>query len=69
MKVRKVIRKVVEGRSHGVSLAGGVDAVVSAHLNEPGRSLVRLSRRQRIVRRDGTTVMDEDVSATPGTRG
>jgi hypothetical protein len=50
MKIRKRIRKEVKTRRRGVDVAGGVNAVVSANVNEPGKSQ-RVESKQRIVQR------------------
>jgi hypothetical protein len=58
VKIRKVI---AEERSHnkdGVSVAGGVNAVIAANVNEP-HSKTSVSSRRRIVQRSGKTVIDE----------
>jgi hypothetical protein len=66
MKVRRLIRKRLERQKDGVQVAAGVNAVVSANVNEPGSS-TRASSRQRVVQRNGRTIVEsEDEQDPPG---
>jgi hypothetical protein len=59
MKLRKVIQKHLRHSSDGVNLAGGIQAVVSANVNEPGTSVTNVQSHTRIVQRDGRTEVFE----------
>ena len=61
MKIRKVIRKELDHDADGVHVAGAVNAVVAANVNESGDSHTRVSSRQRIVQRKGKTTIDQDT--------
>ncbi len=50
MRIRKVINEPIDVERDGVNIAGGVNAVVAANVNEPG-STTSVSSRQRIVQR------------------
>lgn len=56
MKVRKVFRKTPEDGP----VAGAINAVVSANVNEPGTQHTRVSSHQRIVQRNGRTEIFEE---------
>ncbi len=60
MKVRKIINKRF---GKGSKVAGGLNAVISANVNEPGRNVTRVSSTQRIVQRGGRTVVHEERSS------
>ncbi len=60
MKIKKIISKPFRHEDENVSAAGGVNAVVSANVNEPGSSQTRVSSRQRIVQRNGRTEVFEE---------
>jgi hypothetical protein len=64
MKLRKVISRNLEdevGNEDGdVNVAGSINAVVSANVNEPGIHRTRVSSRQRIVQRNGRTEVFEE---------
>jgi hypothetical protein len=62
MKLRKVIQKRLRRDGDGVSVAGGLDAVVSANVNEPGRSETNVRSHTRIVQRNGRTEVFETES-------
>jgi hypothetical protein len=64
MKLRKVIQKRLRRDGDGVSVAGGLNAVVSASVNEPGRSETSVHSRTRIVQRNGRTEVFETESDT-----
>jgi hypothetical protein len=55
MKLRRIINKRIKRRDGGINLDSGVNAVISANVNE-GDSSSRVSSRQRIVQRNGQTV-------------
>jgi len=54
-----VLRKKLDSSEGGVHVAGGVNAVVAANVGEKGGSHTSVSSRQRIVQRNGKTVVDE----------
>jgi hypothetical protein len=66
VKYRKVIRKPIDIDEDGVRVAGGVNAVVSANVNEKegSRSTVSSRQRVRVVQRDGKTEVYEEESTT-----
>ncbi len=65
MKFKKIISKPFRHEGEDASVAGGVNAVVSANVNEPGKSHTRVSSRQRIVQRNGRTeVFEEEHSSS-----
>jgi hypothetical protein len=55
MRFLKIIRKRLDHSQDGVNVAGGIDAVVSANVNEPGKSRTSVRSRQTIVQRSGRT--------------
>lgn len=59
MKLRKVIQRHIAGEKDGVSVAGGLDAVVSANVNEPGTTETSVRSHTRIVQRNGQTEVFE----------
>lgn len=59
MRFKKVIRRVLDEHRDGVDIAGGVNAVVAVNDGEDGTT-TRVSSRQRIVQRDGETVVHEE---------
>ena len=62
MKLRKVIQKHLRRDADGVSAAGGLNAVVSASVNEPGRTETSVRSHTRIVQRNGRTEVFETES-------
>ncbi len=62
MNVRKIIQRRLRHRGGGVDVVGDVNAVVAANVNEPGGNS-SVSSRQRIVQRDGRTVVSETSAA------
>ncbi len=60
MRLRKVIRKAVRRRGPGGSVAGGVNAVVAANVDEASHTRTSVSSRQRIVQRGGRTDVTSD---------
>ena len=68
LKLRKVIQKQLRRDKDGVSAAGGLNAVVSASVNEqPGRSETSVRSHTRIVQRNGRTEVFE-TEPDPGSR-
>jgi hypothetical protein len=69
MKLRKVIQKHLRHSSDGVTVAGGIQAVVSANVNEPGTTTTNVRSNTRIVQRDGRTeVFETDTESEPEER-
>jgi hypothetical protein len=66
MQLRKVIEKRLRHEARGVNLAGGVNAVVSANVNETGRAATRVSSREHIVQRSGRAGVFDDEEAPKG---
>jgi hypothetical protein len=64
MKFRKVIQKHLRRDGDDVSVAGGLNAVVSASVNEPGRTQTSVHSHTRIVQRNGKTEVFETESDT-----
>ena len=62
MKIRKVFQRRIDHHHGGVSVAGGVNAAVSANVNETGENRVRVRSNQRIVQVNGRTVAHESQS-------
>jgi hypothetical protein len=61
MKVRKLFKKSLRHEDDDVQMAGSVNAVVSANVNEPGSRVRASSRqRQRIVQREGRTIVESE---------
>ena len=63
MKYRKVINEKLASSEEGTNIAGAINAVVAANVNEPG-SRTRISRKQKIkvTQRDGHTEVHESTS-------
>jgi hypothetical protein len=59
MKLRKVIQRHLQHDKDGVSVAGAIQAVVSANVNEPGTTTTNVHSETRIVQRDGRTEVYE----------
>ena len=59
VKLRKVIQRRIRAEADGVSAAGGIDAVVSANVNEPGSNQTSVRSKTRIVQRNGRTEVFE----------
>jgi hypothetical protein len=64
MKLRKVIQRRVQKDADGVSVAGGINAVVSANVNEPGTTKTSVRSNTRIVQRNGRTEVFETETDT-----
>jgi hypothetical protein len=69
MKLRKVIQKHLRHDADGVSLAGAIQAVVSANVNEPGTTVTNVRSETRIVQRDGRTEVFETNTDTDPEEG
>jgi hypothetical protein len=68
MRIHKVFKRELKSRIKGIRAAGGLNAVVSGNVNEPGSTRTRVSSRQRIVQRGGRTVVEsEEVTDEDGT--
>jgi hypothetical protein len=61
MKINKVIRRRLRERLRGVDVAGDLNAVIAANVNEPGSS-THVSSKQTVVQRSGRTEMDTKTS-------
>jgi hypothetical protein len=66
MRYRKVIKKPVEVDEDGVQIAGAVNAVISATVNEPGSTHLSSRQKVRIVQRNGRTETYEETSTDEG---
>jgi hypothetical protein len=62
MKYRKVINEPIEVDRDGVTIRGGVNAVISASVNETGVQHVSTHQKVRVVQRDGVTEVFEHSS-------
>lgn len=60
MRLRKVIQRRIDKNTGSVRVAGAVNAVVSANVNEPGAQHTKVSSHQRVVQRGGKTVVEEE---------
>ena len=58
MRLSEIIRRRIRASTKNIDVAGDVNAVVAANVNEPG-SVTSTSSRQRVVQRDGRTVVSE----------
>jgi hypothetical protein len=61
MDIRKIINRRIRHSADGVDVVGDVTAAISANVNESGGSS-HASTSQRIVHRDGKTVVAENAS-------
>ncbi len=61
MRLSEVIRRRLRASARSVDVQGDVNAVVAANVNEPG-SVTSTSSRQRVVQRDGRTVVSETTT-------
>jgi hypothetical protein len=66
MRFRRVVKKPVTVDQDGVHVAGGVNAVVSANVNESGSTHVSSKQKVRIVQRNGHTEIYEESSTSEG---
>jgi hypothetical protein len=63
MRFRKVVNKTVSEGDESSNVAGGINAVVAANINEPNSKMSVSSRqRRRIVQRSGKTIVNEESS-------
>jgi hypothetical protein len=75
MKYRKVINQPIEVDENGVTIRGGVNAVVAATINEPGDNQVSSHQKVRVVQRNGVTEVfehstdDDDKDQSDTSRG
>lgn len=66
MNLRKVIQRTLRHGKDGVTVAGGLNAVVNANVNEPGESRTSVRSRTRIVQRNGRTeVFEQETQSNP----
>jgi hypothetical protein len=66
MNLRKVIRRTIRHSKDGVNVAGGIDAVVNANVNEPGVTRTSVHSTTRIVQRNGRTeVFEQETKTSP----
>jgi hypothetical protein len=61
MDVRKVVNRRIRHSRDGVDVVGDINAVIAANVNEPGGSS-HVSSKQRIVQRNGETVVSEHTT-------
>jgi hypothetical protein len=64
VKLRKVIQRRIQKDADGVSIAGAINAVVSANVNEPGVNKTSVRSTTRIVQRNGRTEVFETTTDT-----
>jgi hypothetical protein len=69
MRLRKIIRKTIRRSGPGGTVAGGVNVVVAANVDEPGNSRTSVSSRQRVVQRGGRTEVTYEESDNRRSRG
>lgn len=66
MNLRKVIQRTLRQSKDGVNVAGGINAIVNANVNEPGESRTSVRSRTRIVQRNGRTeVFEQETQSDP----
>ena len=61
-KFRKVINEPIEIDEDGVTVRGGINAAISANINEKGSSHVLSKQRVKVVQRGGRTEVFEHES-------
>ncbi len=64
VKLLKVIKRQIRSERDGVTVAGNIDAVVSANVNEPGTTKTSVRSSTRIVQRNGRTEVFETETDT-----
>ena len=69
MNVRKIIQKRIRHRSGGVNVAADVNAAVAGNVSHGEGTQTNISSHQRVVQRDGRTVVSESRSTTSGRAG
>ena len=62
MRIRKILDRQIRHRSEGVEIAGDVNAVISANVNEPGTTVTSTRSHNTIVQRSGRTKNKREVS-------
>ena len=53
MRIRKVIDKKIRSQREGINVAGDIQGVIAANVNEPGTTVVSSTSHNRIVQRSG----------------
>ena len=62
MRIRKVIDKKIRSRRGDVNVAGDIQGVIAANVNEPGTNVVSSTSHNRIVQRsDRRTSKNKEV--------
>ena len=64
MKFNKIIQRKVRRNKDGVNVAADVTAAITANVNESGSRHTHVSSHQRVVQRDGKTVVSEQRTQT-----
>lgn len=64
MKINKIIQRRIRRDKDGVNVAADVNAAVAANVNESKSQHTHVSSHQRIVQRDGRTVVSEQRTET-----
>ncbi len=59
MKINRVIQRKVRRNEDGVSVAADVNATIAANVNESKGQHTRVSSYQRVVQRNGRTIVSE----------
>ncbi len=59
MKINRVIQRKVRRNEDGVSVAADVNATIAANVNESKGQHTRVSSHQRVVQRNGRTIVSE----------
>jgi hypothetical protein len=66
VNLRKVIQRTLRHEKDGVNVAGGINAVVNANVNEPGETRTSVRSKTRIVQRNGRTeVFEQETQSDP----
>ena len=68
MKINKVIQRRIRRNRDGVNVAADVNAAVTANVSESSRH-THVSSHQRVVQRDGRTVVSEQRTETSKDEG
>ena len=64
MRIRKIVQRRVRGQGDGVNVAADVNAAVIGSVNESGAAHTKASSSQRLVQRNGRTVVSESRTTT-----
>ena len=64
MKINRVIQRKVRRNEDGVSVAADVNATIAANVNESKGQHTRVSSYQRVVQRNGRTIVSEQQVET-----